>query len=200
MWLLVWIFFSGVIVIGTAVFLGEWSADRKKKRLDSICEGVLYSLHTRNRDTAMSHMNPWITAHERWYQRATPAERAAFDASRECPRSKVFTAAQFPTPAAWVAFLTLQSATEEVLAGTMLPTRHKVDGQVRVYDALQDRDKALAGVARCLRMFCGTTGTDVKRYQMTYNDGTKTEAHLCPRCARGQTLDPMNEVAAIVEA
>lgn len=144
--------------------------------------------------------NPWIDAHDAWYRRATPAERAAFDASRACPARKVFAARQFPTRAAWARFLTLECALDEVIVGTPLPERHEVVGKFRVYFALQSREAALAGFARCTCGTCATISADVVRRVVTYTDGVATERHLCSECAASLARDPMHGIATITPA
>jgi len=136
-------------------------------------------------------MNAWADAHARWYARATPAERAAFDASRDCPRQEVFTPAKFPTLTAWALFLTRQRVLTEALAGMPLPMRHVVKGQVRVYDARQDREKAIAGVGTCCNGICSHEGVERYRCVATPEGGSAIiEVYLCADCAKWRRLDP----------
>ena len=130
--------------------------------------------------------NPWIEAHARWYERATPAERAAFDASRSCPRAKVFTPEMFPSEGAWARFLTLQDAAPHALWTEALPSKHQVKGQVRVYDAMQDREQALAGVGAC--DCCHERSAATERFKLTLN-GIESRRHMCPTCARIMAYD-----------
>ena len=140
--------------------------------------------------------NPWVESHEHWYRHATPAERAAFDASRSCSAKKVFKVAMFPTREAWGLFLSSMKMADERTAGTPLPDRIEVKGKVRVYDAMQTMEKAIVGVAGCSSVGCTFEGIGVASYRMTGN-GVTTEAHLCPECARWRRIDPMYGIETI---
>lgn len=144
--------------------------------------------------------NPWALDHERWYARATPAERAAFDASRSCPRQEVFTPAKFPTLAAWSLFLSHQNYDEQV-AGTPLPACHVVKGQTRVYEARQDREQAIAGIGKCQGGICHHVGADVQRYRCVAaepeNGGQDSEGYLCADCVKWRRIDPMYGCASV---
>jgi hypothetical protein len=139
--------------------------------------------------------NPWVEAHDRWYARASVAERAEFDASRSAPKSKVFTAKQFPSRLAWARFLLLESVVggEHTMPGEALPERYAVSGQSRVYAALRSQELAIAGFGRCGA--CGECVEQVERYQFLGGAGegcaVLTERFVCPKCARWMTVDPM---------
>ena len=144
--------------------------------------------------------NPWADAHASWYARATPAERATFDASRACPKVEVFTPAKFPSLAAWGLFLSHQGL-EEAVVGTPLPMRLVVKGQVRVHDARRHRGQAIAGVGRCCQMGCTHEGTDVERSRCVAahpeNGSQDSVGYLCAKCRRWLVIDPMYGVASV---
>lgn len=149
----------------------------------------------------MARSNPWVDVHDAWYRRATPAERAAFDASRECPKQEVFTPAKFPSLTAWALFLTHQCALDERVAGTPLPMRHVVKGQVRVFEARQDREKAIGGIGRCSVTGCRHESLDVQLYRSVAADKSQgaqdSDAYLCPACARWRRIDPLFNCASV---